>query len=161
MINQGMDDLGEAFTNAQRALFEPLAPLLFDWGWGHMLEDAYAACGWFLMGLLQVLLMLLVIAPLQRWRPLEPLVDRGAVRSDVIYTLVHRLGLFRLGLFFAVDPVLLDLLGALRAQGLPQGFAQRAHGVQARLCLRALAARLQQPAAQHAAAHAGHAGVDQ
>jgi sterol desaturase/sphingolipid hydroxylase (fatty acid hydroxylase superfamily) len=119
MIDQGLAWLGEAFSNAQRALFEPLAPLLFEWGWGHMLEDAYAACGWFMMGLLQVTLMLLVITPLQRWRPLEPLADRGAVRGDVIYTLVHRLGLFRLGLFFALDPVFLHLFGALRAQGLP------------------------------------------
>ncbi|MEI7783489.1 MAG: sterol desaturase family protein [Betaproteobacteria bacterium] len=119
MIYPGWAWLSEAFTAAQRALFEPLAPLLFEWGWGHMLEDAYAACGWFLMGLLQLALMLLLIVPLQRWRPLEPLGDRSGVRTDVLYTLIHRLGLFRLALFFALDPLFLELFGTLRAQGLP------------------------------------------
>jgi peptidoglycan/xylan/chitin deacetylase (PgdA/CDA1 family) len=37
-----------------------------------------------------------VIGPLQRWRPVEPVVDRHAIRTDVLYTLIHRLGLFRL-----------------------------------------------------------------
>lgn len=119
MIESGLVWLGEAFTSVQRALFEPLAPLLFEVGLGHLLEDAYAACGWFLMGMLQMAVLLLVIAPLQRWRALEPLVDRAAVRTDVIYTLIHRLGLFRLALFFAVEPVFLAVFGALRAEGLP------------------------------------------
>ena len=119
MIDSGLVWLGEAFTSAQRALFEPLAPLLFEVGWGHLLEDAYAACGWFLMGMLQMAVLLLVIVPLQRWRPLEPQVDRAAVRTDVIYTLIHRLGLFRLALFFSVEPVFLTVFGVLRAQGLP------------------------------------------
>ncbi len=61
---------------------------------------AYAATGWLLVGLLQLMVMLAVIAPLERWRPVEPLRDRAAVRTDVIYTLVHRLGLVRVVLFF-------------------------------------------------------------
>ena len=119
MMDEGLDFLSDAFTAAQRAVFEPWAPVLFELGWGHLLEDAYAACGWLLMGLLQLSVMLLVLVPLQRWRPLEPVVDRAAVRTDMVYTLIHRLGLFRLGLFFAVDPLFLALFGRLRAEGLP------------------------------------------
>lgn len=42
----------------------------------------------------------LVIGPLQKWRPVELVVDRAAVRVDVLYTLIHRLGLFRVAMFF-------------------------------------------------------------
>jgi sterol desaturase/sphingolipid hydroxylase (fatty acid hydroxylase superfamily) len=35
----------------------------------------------------------------------EPVLDRPAVRTDVVYTLIHRLGLVRLALFFTLDPL--------------------------------------------------------
>jgi sterol desaturase/sphingolipid hydroxylase (fatty acid hydroxylase superfamily) len=109
----------QAFASAQQMLFEPLAPLLHAIGLAHLLEDAYAACGWFLLGLMQVGVMLLVLLPLERWRRLEPVTDRAAVRTDIVYTLIHRLGLFRLSLFFALDPLFKSLFGQLRAQGMP------------------------------------------
>jgi sterol desaturase/sphingolipid hydroxylase (fatty acid hydroxylase superfamily) len=71
------------------------------------------------MGLLQIVLMIAVLVPLQRWRPLESLGDRAAVRADIFYTLIHRLGLFRVALFFALDPAFNSLFGFLRTQGLP------------------------------------------
>ena len=43
--------------------------------------------------------------------------DHAAVRTDVFYTLIHRLGLFRLCLFFSVDPLMDELLGHLRTAG--------------------------------------------
>jgi sterol desaturase/sphingolipid hydroxylase (fatty acid hydroxylase superfamily) len=58
-----------------------------------------------------------LIGPLQRWRPAEPVVDRPAIRIDILYTLIHRLGLFRLAMFFAVDPLFDEVLGAVRAAG--------------------------------------------
>jgi hypothetical protein len=33
-----------------------------------------------------------VIGALERWRPVEPVTDRAAVRVDILYTLIHRLG---------------------------------------------------------------------
>lgn len=36
-----------------------------------------------------------VIGPLQRWRPVEAVTDRATVRVDMLYTAIHRLGLFR------------------------------------------------------------------
>lgn len=109
----------EGFVALQRAVFEPLVPLLHQMGLGHLLEEAFTACGWFLMGLLQIVLMIAVLVPLQRWRPLESLGDRAAVRADIFYTLIHRLGLFRVALFFALDPAFNSLFGFLRTQGLP------------------------------------------
>jgi sterol desaturase/sphingolipid hydroxylase (fatty acid hydroxylase superfamily) len=63
--------------------------------------------------------MLAVIGPLQRWRPVEPVTDRRAIRTDILYTLIHRLGVFRLVLFFTLEPVFDGLFGALRVAGVP------------------------------------------
>jgi sterol desaturase/sphingolipid hydroxylase (fatty acid hydroxylase superfamily) len=109
---------GEMFAAVQQQLFEMSSPWLFAWGLGNLLEDAYAASAWLLAGLLQIAVLMLVIGPLQRWRPVEPVTDRATVRTDVIYTLIHRLGLFRLALFFSLDPIFDSSFGALRAQGL-------------------------------------------
>ena len=115
-----MDALVNAFDAMQQWLYEAIVqPAAFALGLGNRLEDAYDGTGWLLVGLLQLLVMLVLIAPLQRWRPVEPVTDRAAVRVDVLYTLLHRLGLFRLVLFFTLTPVLDDLFGWLRVAGLP------------------------------------------
>ena len=114
-----MNWLEEAFGAAQQGLFEAVVqPLMFMLDLGNLLEDGYAATGWLLVGLLQIAVMLLVIAPLQRWRPVEPVTDRAAVRTDVLYTLVHRLGLFRVALFFTVEPLFDLLFGHLHVAGI-------------------------------------------
>jgi sterol desaturase/sphingolipid hydroxylase (fatty acid hydroxylase superfamily) len=115
-----MDLLLNPFDDAQQWLFETLVqPVAFALGLGNRLEDAYSGTGWLLVGLLQLLVMLVLIAPLQRWRPVEAVRDRAAIRVDVLYTLVHRLGLFRLALFFTLTPLLDELIGHLRVLGLP------------------------------------------
>jgi sterol desaturase/sphingolipid hydroxylase (fatty acid hydroxylase superfamily) len=112
--------LSGVFERAQGALFEAIVqPLAFELGAGNVLELAFDATGWFLTGLLQIAVMVCVMVPLQRWRPVEALTDKAAVRVDVLYTLIHRLGLFRLAMFFTLDSALDDALGALRAMGLP------------------------------------------
>jgi sterol desaturase/sphingolipid hydroxylase (fatty acid hydroxylase superfamily) len=114
-----MNWLEEAFSAAQQGLFESVVqPLMFAAGLGHLLEDGYAATGWLLVGLLQIAVMLAVIGPLQRWRPAEPVADRAAIRTDVVYTLIHRLGLFRLALFFTVEPLFDAGFGWLHVHGI-------------------------------------------
>jgi sterol desaturase/sphingolipid hydroxylase (fatty acid hydroxylase superfamily) len=115
-----MDQLSAWFGDAQQWLFESLVqPLLFAAGLGNRLEEGYRGTGWLLVGLLQIGLMVTLIHALERWRPVEPVHDRAAVRTDIAYTLVHRLGVFRLALFFTVDPLWDALAGALRQAGLP------------------------------------------
>lgn len=114
-----LDPFG-AFAHAQQWLFEQLVqPAMFAAGMGNLLEDGFAATGWLLVGLLQLLAMVTVFAALERWRPAEPVTDRAAVRVDVIYTLLHRLGAVRVLLFFTLDPLWDGLIGALRLAGLP------------------------------------------
>jgi sterol desaturase/sphingolipid hydroxylase (fatty acid hydroxylase superfamily) len=110
--------LTDAFGQAQQWLFETIVqPLCFALGLGGRLEEAFAGTGWLLVGLLQIAVMVLVIAPLQRRWPVEPLRDVSAVRTDVIYTLLHRLGAFRLLLFFTLEPWMDELFGWLRVAG--------------------------------------------
>ncbi|OYU71952.1 MAG: fatty acid hydroxylase, partial [Burkholderiales bacterium PBB5] len=56
---------------------------------------------------------------LERWRPVEGVTDRAAVRTDIVYTLIHRLGLFRVAMFFSIDPVWDWAVGQLHLHGLP------------------------------------------
>ena len=113
-----LNDVVDAFGVAQQALFEHLVqPLMFALGLGNLLEDGYRGTGWLLVGLLQIVLLVTVVGGLQRWRPVEPVTDRRAVRVDVVYTLLHRLGLFRLLMFFTLEPLVWELVGELRLWG--------------------------------------------
>ncbi len=113
-----MDALIDLFASTQAALYEGvMQPLAFALGLGSRLEDVFNGTGWLLVGLIQLMVMLLVIGPLQRWRPVEVIADTRAIRTDVIYTLIHRLGLFRVALFFSVEPLLDSWMGDLRVQG--------------------------------------------
>jgi sterol desaturase/sphingolipid hydroxylase (fatty acid hydroxylase superfamily) len=115
-----MDSLSDLFGTAQQWLFETLVePLVFGLGFGNLLEDAFDATGWLLVGLIEIAVMLCVLRQLERWRPVEPVTDRKAVRVDVIYTLIHRLGLFRLVMFFSLVPLWDGLSGQWRLAGLP------------------------------------------
>ncbi len=110
--------LATGFDAAQQWLFESaVQPLLFTLGLANVLEDGFVATGWLLVGLVQLVVLVALIAPLERWRPVEPVRDRAAVRTDVLYTLIQRLGLFRLALFFTVEPLWNTFFGTLRVQG--------------------------------------------
>lgn len=113
-----MEWFTDLFAHVQQWLFEGVVqPAVYAVGLGGWVEDAFDATGWLLVGLIQILILVAVIGPLQRWRPAEPLVDRRAVRTDILYTLIHRLGLFRLGIFFALQPLFDLTLGLLRSHG--------------------------------------------
>jgi sterol desaturase/sphingolipid hydroxylase (fatty acid hydroxylase superfamily) len=112
----------QTFGQAQQLAFEGLVqPLLYRLGFAYLLEDAYAATGWVLVGLIQIALMLGVISWLERLWPVHARTDAGydhaAVKVDVIYTLIHRLGAFRLVLFFTIDPLWDALFGQLALGG--------------------------------------------
>ena len=116
-----MEWIGNIFSLTQGWLFEALVqPALFALDLGSLLEDAYAATAWFMVGLIQIAILLVVIGPLQRWRPVEAMdlpSDRASIRVDILYTLIHRLGLFRIALFFTLDPWFDEAFGALRTAG--------------------------------------------
>lgn len=115
-----MDAWLDGFSWLQEALFEAVVqPIAFAAGQGHLLEKAYEGTGWLVVGLLQIAVMLTVIGPLQRLWPAESQTDGQAIRVDVLYTLIHRLGLFKLGMFFTFEYLFEQGWGALRSMGWP------------------------------------------
>ncbi len=113
-----LEVLTNAFGAVQQALFEAVVqPTLFSLGFANFLDDGFDATGWLLVGLLQLAVLVTVIGPLQRWRPVEAVTDRATVRVDMLYTAIHRLGLFRVVLFFTVAPWFDALFGILRVAG--------------------------------------------
>jgi len=118
-----MDDLikslAQTFADVQQWLFEnAVQPLMYGLGMGGVLEDGFRATGWFLVGLIQLAVLIFIIAPLQKIKPVEPIIDRATIRTDILYTLIHRLGFFRLALFFTFDPLIESGIGLLRVAGL-------------------------------------------
>ena len=116
-----MDWLSNIFNAAQTWLYEAVVqPAMFALGMSNLFEDAYGATAWFLVGIIQIIVLLAVIGPLERWRPVEVMnspADRASIRTDILYTLLHRLGLFRIALFFTVAPWFDQIFGALRTAG--------------------------------------------
>jgi len=103
----------------QQWLFESVfQPVMLWLDMTQYLEDGYSAVAWFLWGLLQIAIIALVIVPLERVRPVEPVVDKATVRVDVLYTLIHRLGVFRLAIFLLLAPLLDEAFGLLRSGSL-------------------------------------------
>ncbi len=114
----GFELVTQAFAAAQQGLFEAVAqPAMMALQMGNLLEDGFDATGWLLLGLLQIAVLVAVIGPLQRWRPVQAVTDRATIRTDILYTLIHRLGAFRVALFFMLEPLLDDLFGHLRVAG--------------------------------------------
>ncbi len=115
-----IDWIANTFDAAQLWLYESVVqPVVFGLGFGNLLEDAYDATGWLLLGLIQIAVILLGVGLLERRWPVEPVTDHAAVRTDVIYTLIHRLGLVRLAMFFSIEPLWDGIAGELRMAGLP------------------------------------------
>lgn len=108
----------DGFDSIHWWTFETLVqPALVALGLSRLLEDAYDATMWLLIGLFELGFMVLVFGALERWRPVEPLTDRHQVRVDLLYTLIHRLGLFRLALYFTLLPLVLWVTGWLHVHG--------------------------------------------
>ena len=109
----------ETFAQAQLWLFEALVqPLMLASGLSGVLEEGFNASGWLLVGLLQIVVIICVMVPLQRAMPVETVTNRATIRTDMLYTAIHRLGIFRVGLFLTVDPLFDMAFGALRQQGI-------------------------------------------
>ena len=120
MLQRLLSDGTALFGQAQQALFEAVAqPLLYHAGLSAWVEDAFDATGWLMIGLFELAIMLLLIRPLERWRPVEAVADRASVRIDMLYSAIHRLGLFRLGIFLIVQPALDLVFGQARLLGMP------------------------------------------
>jgi sterol desaturase/sphingolipid hydroxylase (fatty acid hydroxylase superfamily) len=109
----------DAFVFVQGWLLDTLAqPLLLALGLGSYVEAAFDGVEFFLLGVIQLSLAFLLLRPLEALRPIEVWPDRKAVRVDVLYTLLDRVGVIPLGVFALLAPFFLALDSELRFNGI-------------------------------------------
>ena len=107
------------FANLQSQAFAGLIlPTLYALGFSAYTEVAFDATELFLIGVFEVLFMAVFFGALEKWRPVEHWQDRKAVRVDVIYTLINRLGFVPLAIFLLLLPLVGALDGWLRMQNI-------------------------------------------
>ncbi len=92
-------------------------PALYALGLAEFADDVYDSMEVFVLGAATIVVALAVLAPLERWRPVERWADRREARVDILYTLLQRLGLIPLFLFLVVGPLFLALQQWLRLRG--------------------------------------------
>ena len=94
---------------------EMVLPILYTFGGMGYADDAIAGLDWFLFGMFQVIIIVLVFKPLEKLFPVESISNdpqvlrqRNVAQAvDIFYTLIHRLGLVKLILFFWIFRVVL------------------------------------------------------
>jgi sterol desaturase/sphingolipid hydroxylase (fatty acid hydroxylase superfamily) len=83
-------------------------------------EDAFNGTEEFVLGALEIALLMALLLPLERFLPYERApCGRHAVRVDVMYTVLHRLGIFPLFFFLAFRPIFDAAQAWLHLHGVP------------------------------------------
>ncbi len=89
-------------------IFEMIVqPAMYELGLMDWAEDALEWIQFGLFGVFSILVVYVVCRPLEHWFPVEPVTNRRAIRTDILYTLLTRLGVLPLVAF-----VLLNSLSA-------------------------------------------------
>ena len=113
-----IDLLQRLIEQAQGTIFEgAIQPGLYRLGLIDWSEDVFDGVGFVLFGALAVALAYGLFRPLELWRPVERWAERRAVRTDVVYTLVHRLGVVPVIIFLLLTPIGVAIDGYLRFEG--------------------------------------------
>jgi len=113
-----MDLFGQLFAQVQAFVFEnSVEPLLHLLNLDNWLELAFDGVEFFLFGTVEVLALYLILRPLEALRPAEKWSSREGVGTDLIYTLLHRLGVVPLLFFIVIQPVADFIDSVMRLNG--------------------------------------------
>jgi len=113
-----MNTLIDAFAKLQALLFEnAVLPSLYAFGLMDFAEPAFDATEFVLLGIVQIVLVYVLLRPLETWFPAEAWTDRHAVRADVLYTVLHRVGIVPIAVYALLTPVIDLADGELRTLG--------------------------------------------
>jgi sterol desaturase/sphingolipid hydroxylase (fatty acid hydroxylase superfamily) len=108
----------ERFVTLQGWLFQSaVLPSLYALGFMDFAELAFDATGFMLLGMIQILAVYLLLRPLEAWRPAELWPTRRAVRTDVLYTFLSRVGLVPIAVYAVLTPLVDAFDAQLRAAG--------------------------------------------
>lgn len=113
-----LDPLLRLVEQAQGLIFEgAVQPALYLFGLMDWSEEAFDGVEFALFGALEIGLAYLLFRPLEWWRPVERWGQTRAVWTDIVYTLVHRLGVVPALLFLLLTPIGAMIDGYLRFKG--------------------------------------------
>ena len=82
-----------------------IEPLFFRFGLMGYADDLYDSLYWVIIGVLEIAATYALLRPLEALRPLEVWRDRKALRTDVLYTWIAKLGLINLAVFLVLQPL--------------------------------------------------------
>jgi sterol desaturase/sphingolipid hydroxylase (fatty acid hydroxylase superfamily) len=119
-----IDGLLRLIEQAQGTIFEgAVEPALYRLGLMDWSEEVFDSVGFALFGAIEIALAYALFRPLELWRPVERWAERRAVRTDVVYTLVHRLGVVPAIIFLLLTPIGAAIDGFVRFHGyIPPSF---------------------------------------
>jgi sterol desaturase/sphingolipid hydroxylase (fatty acid hydroxylase superfamily) len=113
-----LDWLSDAYIGLTGWLFEAaLQPVMYALGLMDWAEEAFHWLDFFVFGLFGILVVYAVCRPLEAWRPVERWPDGRAVRTDVLYTLLSRLGILPLLAFVLFAAVQVRIEGLIADSG--------------------------------------------
>jgi sterol desaturase/sphingolipid hydroxylase (fatty acid hydroxylase superfamily) len=115
LIYEILNQLDNLVSGLQTLLYiDVVQPLFYHLNLMEYDEDTYDALYWVIVGALEILVTYAVLRPLERLRPIERWPDRKALRADVWYTWIAKLGIINMLFFVVLQPVF-DHLQSLMA----------------------------------------------
>jgi sterol desaturase/sphingolipid hydroxylase (fatty acid hydroxylase superfamily) len=89
--------LEDAYDRLTGWIFETaIQPAMYALGLMDWADDAFDWLDFALFGALTILVSWALCRPLEAWRPVEPVTDRRAIRTDILYSVLTRLGVLPL-----------------------------------------------------------------
>ncbi|RKP50308.1 sterol desaturase family protein [Pararobbsia silviterrae] len=120
MIHEIVSQLDNLVSALQTLLYvDVVQPVMFKAGWMGYDEDTYDMLYWVIVGVLEIAVMYAILRPLEALRPAEHWADRKAVRADVAYTWIAKLGLINLLFFFLFQPAFFSVQSWLTIHNIP------------------------------------------
>ena len=111
--------LDSAISAAQTAIYiDVVQPFFYRFGFMGYDEDTYDALYWVIVGVLEIAVTYAMLRPLEMLRPVENWTNRRAVRVDVLYTWMIKLGVMNFVFFLLLQPYFDSAQGWLRLKGM-------------------------------------------
>ena len=113
-----LEYIQEAYSALHGMLYaQVVEPILFAMGKMAWAEDVFDGTEWFLLGCIQLLIISVIFRTWERFWPAEQQAKTDpSIRTDLLYTLIHRLGFFHgiffilfAGIFFQISSLLHDI----------------------------------------------------
>jgi sterol desaturase/sphingolipid hydroxylase (fatty acid hydroxylase superfamily) len=120
MIHEIVSQLDNMVSALQTLLYvDVVQPVMFKVGLMDYDEDTYDMLYWVIVGVLEIGVMYAILRPLEALRPIEQWKDRKAVRADVAYTWIAKLGVINLAFFFLLQPAFFKAQSWLTIHNIP------------------------------------------